>query len=121
VSGGRSAPSCVASLPALAAAISNARAAGALVIYSVHPAPDTNILLDVAPVPDDPVFVAAPGGDKFFNSSLDDYLKQGGITTLVITGFSSNVGVLYTSGGALLRGYTVVVPEDGIGATTDLA
>src|SRR5207249_7050594 len=87
VSGGRSAPSCVASLPALAAAISNARAAGARVIYSVHPAPDTNILLDVAPMPDDPVFVAAPGGDKFFNSSLDDYLKQGGITTLVITGF----------------------------------
>ena len=89
-SSGRSAQSCVASLSAVAAGLAAARAANALVVYAVHPAPDNVILPDVAPLPDEIVFVAAPGGDKFFNSSLDDILKQGGITTLVITGFSSN-------------------------------
>src|SRR5579862_8443506 len=94
--------SCVAALPAAEAGLSAARAANVLVVYSVHAAPDNNILADVAPMPGDPVFVAAPG-DKFFNSNLDDILKQAGINTLVITGWSSNIGVLYTAAAATQR------------------
>ncbi len=113
-------PSCVASLSAVAASLSVARAANVVVVYSVHPGDDNKILPEVAPMPDDPIFVAVPG-DKFFNSNLDDILKQAGITTLLITGTSSNSGVLYTAAGAIQRGYTVVVAEDGISAATDLA
>lgn len=113
-------PSCVASLPAEEAGLSAARAAKARVVYSVHPAADNNILPDVAPMPNDPVFVAVPG-DKFYDSNLDNILRQAGITTLVLTGFSSNNGVLYTAAGATECGYTVVVAEDGIAAATDLA
>lgn len=112
-------PSCVAALPAVATGLSAARAANSLVVYSVHPGSDNEILPDVAPMPDDPIFVALPG-DKFFNSNLDDILKQAGVTTLVITGTSSNSGVLYTAAAANRRGYTVVVVEDGIAGASDL-
>ena len=113
-------PSCIAALPAVADALASAREAGALVVYSVHPAPDNVILPDVAPLPSETVFAAVPG-DKFFNSSLDELLKQHGTTTLVLTGVSSNNGVMYTAGAAIQRGYTVVVATDGIAAATDLA
>jgi nicotinamidase-related amidase len=114
-------PICVATLPAVAAGLAAARAANALVLESTHLPPDIEILPDVAPAPGDIVFAAPPGGDKFFNSDLDDILKQAGIKTLVLTGQSSNQGVLYTASAAGQRGITVVVAEDGISATTDLA
>jgi len=59
--------------------------------------------------------------DKFFGTDLDSILKQHGITTVVVTGTSSNGAVLYTSFSAAERGYTVVVAEDGISADTDFA
>jgi nicotinamidase-related amidase len=113
-------PICVATLPAVADGLKAARAAKAFVVYSVHPADDNKILPNVAPMPSEPIFVAVPG-DKFFNSTLDDLLQQAGATTLVLTGISSNSGVMYTAGAAIQRGYTVVVAEDGISAGTDLA
>lgn len=114
-------PSCVSTtLPAVAAGLTAARANNALVVYSVHLAPDNTILGDVAPMPRDTVFSALPG-DKFFDSNLDFILRQAGTTTLVLTGVTSNSGVLYTVAGAIQRGYTVVVAEDGINAATDLA
>lgn len=113
-------PKCVATLPAVAAGQAAARAANALVLESIHLPPDIEILPDVAPAPSDIVFAALPG-DKFFNSNLDDILKQAGIKTLVLTGQSSNQGVLYTAAAAGQRGITVVVAEDAISATTDLA
>jgi nicotinamidase-related amidase len=113
-------PMCVATLPAVSAGLTSARAAKARVIYSVHLAPDNDILADVAPMPDELVFAAIPG-DKFFDSNLDYVLRQAGTKTLVLTGVSSNSGVMYTAAAAVQRGYTVVVAEDGIAAATDLA
>jgi nicotinamidase-related amidase len=52
--------------------------------------------------------------DKFINTTLDDILKAKGIKTAVIVGSASNGAVLYTSFGANIRGYTVVVAEDGM-------
>jgi nicotinamidase-related amidase len=91
-------------LPNVAAALAATRGENALVIYSVHPAPDNNIMPDVGPMPDHPVFVAIPG-DKFYNSDLANILKQSGITTLVSSGVSSNIGVLYTAGTAAQRSH----------------
>jgi nicotinamidase-related amidase len=112
-------PNCLNALPGVENGLAAARAANALVVYSVHPAPDSNITPEVAPATGDPIFVAIPG-DKFFNSNLDTILRQAGISTLVLTGSSSNVGVLYTAGAAIQRGYTVVVAEDGIVSASDL-
>jgi nicotinamidase-related amidase len=113
-------PICVATLPAVANGLNAARAANAHVVYAVHLAPDNIILADVAPMANEPIFAAVPG-DKFFDSNLDYILRQAGITTLVISGVSSNSGVMYTAAAAIQRGYTVVVAEDGIAASTDLA
>lgn len=113
-------PTCVNALPAIASGLTSARSANALVIYSVHPAPDDVIMSDIAPLPDDPVFTAVPG-DKFFNSDLDQILNESGRTTVVLSGISSNSGIMYTAAAAIQRGYTVVVAQDAIFAASDLA
>jgi nicotinamidase-related amidase len=43
---------------------------------------------------------------------LDEVLKVKGISTLILTGWKVSGSVTYTSVGATLRGYTVVVPVD---------
>jgi nicotinamidase-related amidase len=107
---------CVASLPAAAALLARARAAGATVIYCETPAPGSQILPQVAPQPGDPVVEAH--ADKFFGTDLDQILKSRGIETLVVVGTATNGAVLYTTLEANLRGYTVVVPEDGVSAAS---
>lgn len=107
-------PSCVASLPAAAALLAKARAAGAAVVYSQTPAAGSEILPPVAPEPSDPVVIAR--ADKFFNTALDQILSSRGIQTLVVVGSATNGAVLYTTFEAMLRGYTVVIAEDGTSA-----
>ncbi len=104
--------SCVASLPALAALLKKARDAKVPVVYSDTPTAGSTILAEVAQQPDDPKVTGR--ADKFFGTNLDDLLKQKGIKTVVIVGSASNGAVLYTSFGANLRGYNVVVAEDGM-------
>ena len=57
--------------------------------------------------------------DRFYNTDLDEALKAKGITTLVLTGWKISGSVTYTSVGATLRGYTVVVPVDATSDATD--
>ena len=111
-------PACVATLPAVSAALSAARSATVPVFYSS--VGTGNILPDVTPAAGDTV-VKSFGADKFYNTDLDAMLKAAGVTTLVITGTSSNGAVLYTGYEAAARGYTVVVGEDGISAGSDFA
>lgn len=110
-------PGCVASLPAIASGVTAARAGGALIVYSNTPG--GNILPDVLMMPSDPVVTS--GADRFYNTDLDNILKQNGISTVVLVGTSSDGAVLYTAFGAAERGYTVVVAEDGLSAGTDFA
>lgn len=107
-------PSCLASLPAAAALLAKARAAGATVIYSETSTPGSQILSQVAPQPGEPVVKAH--ADKFFGTDLDQILNSRGIETLVVVGTVANGAVLYTTLEANLRGYTVVAAEDGISA-----
>ena len=73
---------------------------------------------EVAPAPGDPV-VKSYAQDRFHNTDLDNTLKAKGITTLILTGWKVSGSVVYTSVGATLRGYTVVVPTDASLAATD--
>lgn len=104
--------SCVASLPALAALLKKARDAKVLVVYSDTPTAGSTILPEVSQLPDDPKVTGR--ADKFIGTNLDDILKGKGIKTAVVVGSASNGAVLYTSFGANLRGYNVVVAEDGM-------
>lgn len=111
-------PSCMQGMiPRIATLLPQARAAGAYVIYSVPPS-GSPVLSEVAPAPGDPSFVGQ-AQDRFYNTNLDDMLRAHGITHLVLAGWRANGSVLYTSVGATLRGYTVVVPVDGTSAARD--
>ncbi len=110
-------PGCVASLPAVAAFLGRARGANVEVVYSLTTAPGAIILPEVAPHGDEPR--VASSADKVFDTELNEILVNAGIDTVVIVGTAASGAVLYTSFGASTRGYTVVVAEDGISATTD--
>lgn len=109
-------PTCVANLPAAAALLARARAAGALVVYSNTGSAGAQILPQVAPQPGDPVVIAH--ADKFFGTNLNQILSSHGIQTLVVVGTAANGAVLYTTFEANLNGYTVVVAEDAVSANS---
>ncbi len=109
-------PNCVAMLPTIAKLVDAARAAGVFVLYTTGAAP-TTVLAAAKPDPMDPV--VAGGQDKFWESGLDEFLNERGINTLVLAGWRANGSVMYTSFGATLRGYTVVVADDAIAAPAD--
>jgi len=57
--------------------------------------------------------------DKFTSGELQPLLEERGIKTLIITGSSSNVAVLYTaSAAARVYRYDIVIPMDGINAAS---
>lgn len=107
-------PACIATVPAIAALLKKARDAKVPVVYSttVNPAGPPPILAAVAPLADEPTVVAR--ADKFIDTNLEELLKQRNATTLVVVGSAANGAVLYTSFHANVRGFTVVVAEDGI-------
>ena len=75
-------------------------------------------LPQVAPAPDD-IKVVSTAQDRFYNTDLDKELKAKGITTIILVGWKVSGSVTYTSVGATVRGYTVVVPVDTTAAATD--
>ncbi|MCX7310923.1 MAG: isochorismatase family protein [Hyphomicrobiales bacterium] len=98
-------------LPAIVALLARARAAGVAVAYGTRAVNMATWLPEVAPAPGD-IKVENQAQDRFYNTDLDAKLKAKGITTLILTGWKVSGSVTYTSVGATLRGYTVVVPID---------
>jgi nicotinamidase-related amidase len=70
------------------------------------------VMARIAPQPADVVFSREQGLTGFFATGLDPYLRNTGVTTVVVTGVSLNIAVLGTAIEAMNRGYTVVVPTD---------
>ena len=54
------------------------------------------------------------GANKFYNSSLEQALKDKGIKTVIVTGTSAQGAVAGTSQGATERGFKAIVPVDGM-------
>ena len=112
-------PNCTGVMvPALTSLLARARKAGVFVLYSTREPESLSWMPEVAPAPGDPI-VKSYAQDRFYNTDLDKMLKAKGITTLILTGWKVNGSVLYTSVGATLRDYTVVVPVDASLAATD--
>jgi len=55
----------------------------------------------------------------FFETDLDQRLKERGVTYLTLVGVTTNICILFTAVDALMRGYEVVVPETCVAALTD--
>lgn len=112
-------PKCTGVMaPAIASLLEQARKAGVFVVYSTQTTSISRWLPEVAPAPGDPI-IASHGQERFYDTDLDKTLKAKGITTVILTGWKISGSVLYTSVGATLRDYTVVVPEDASLAATD--
>jgi len=107
-------PSCVASVPKIANLLKKARDAKVTVIYSLTTAAGSVVRTEVAPQSGDPTVTGR--ADKFFGTTLDQILKDKGVENAVVVGSAANGAVLYTTFGLNLRGYTVVVAQDGISA-----
>jgi len=105
-------------VPAIAALLKRARQAGIAVAYGTRASNTGTWLAEVAPAPGDIQF-ENQAQDRFYNTALDQTLKAKGITTLILTGWKISGSVTYTSVGATLRGYTVVVPVDTTSDATD--
>jgi nicotinamidase-related amidase len=95
--------------------VGEARAKGALIIYSVAVPGSVpgDVLKELAPAAGEQVLPPL-GPDKFINSDLEKTLKDKGIKTVVAMGTQAQTSVLHTGGEAALRGFKVVVPVDAM-------
>jgi nicotinamidase-related amidase len=72
------------------------------------------IVSPLAPHPTDVVSQRRHGLSPFHGTELEVVLRERGIRTVVVTGVSTDVGIPGACLEALNRGFTAVVPEDGV-------
>ena len=112
-------PNCTGKMvPAIASLLTRARQAGVTVAFGTRAPTMSKWLPEVLPAPGD-IKIESQAQDRFYNTDLDKTLKAKGITTLILAGWKVSGSVTYTSVGATLRGYTVVVPVDASLDATD--
>jgi nicotinamidase-related amidase len=115
----KSQPKCTGEmLPALVPLMARARKAGVVVAYGTRDRSMGNWLPEIAPAPGD-IKIINTEQDRFYGTDLDKALKAKGITTLIMAGWKVSGSMAYTSVGATVHGYTVVVPVDTTAASTD--
>jgi len=105
---------CSATVPNVKKLHDAARAAGAMVFYSLvggdNPTPAD--IVDPGIAPRDGEWVFQRGPDKFLGSGLEERLKARGIKTVIVCGTSAQGVVIGTGSGSAQRGYKVIVPVD---------
>ncbi len=110
-------PRCAVSVPKVAKLVADARAKGALIIFSVAvPNSTAADLLPNLPAANGEQVLPPLGPDKFIGSDLEKTLKDRGITTVIAMGTQAQTSVLHTGGAAALRGFKVIVPVDAMSA-----
>ena len=108
-------PRCAASVPKIAKLVADARAKGALVIYSIAGAGrDTGQHRAGAWACAGRNHPARARAGQIHRQRPGAELKAKGIKTLIAVGTQAQTSVLHTAGAAALRGFTVVVPVDGM-------
>ena len=105
-------------LPAMTPFMERVRKAGLIVAYGTRAQNMTHWLKEVAPAEGD-IKIVNTAQDRFYNTDLDKLLKAKGITTMIMVGWKISGSVTYTSVGAMIRDYTVVIPVDTTAASTD--
>jgi nicotinamidase-related amidase len=111
-------PRCLATVPTVKKLMDDARAAGAMVFYTLVGAGSATPadMVDPGIAPREGEWVFQRGPDKFLGSGLEQRLKDRGIKTVIVTGTSAQGAVVGVSSGAAQRGYQVIVPVDGMSA-----
>jgi nicotinamidase-related amidase len=112
-------PRCVATVPNVKRLHDAARAAGAMVWYSLVGSDGKATpadMIDPGFVPRDGEWARQNGPDKFLGSNLEEKLKARGIKTVVVCGTSFQGVGIGTGSGSAQRGYKVIVPLDCLSA-----
>ena len=113
-------PACMNSLQPMQGLLNTARQKKMLVVYTTFPGPKvTDILPQVAPLGKEPMITAFL--DKFLKTNLDAVLKKNHIKTVIVVGSATNGAVLFTAASSFFHGYNVVVPVDGVSASSPYA
>lgn len=113
-------PRCIASIPKVQKLLTEARARGVYVVYSLSAgAVAADIAKELMPLGVEPLVISGP--DKFLGTDLEKILKEKGIKTVIVTGTAAHGAVLYTASGAAFRGMQVIVPVDGMSAESTYA
>src|SRR5215470_3280040 len=108
-------PRCSEMVPNLRKLHDQARAAGAMLFYTlVGGGSPTAADVVEGLTPKEGEWVVQRGPDKFLGSPLEQRLKERGITTVIVTGTSAQGVGIGVGSGAAQRGYKVVVPVDGL-------
>jgi nicotinamidase-related amidase len=76
--------------------------------------PPAELVHELGPAPSDLVSSRLSGVSPFIGTSLDTWLRNLGVRTVVATGLSVNLGVLGLVIEAVNLGYQVVVPRDAV-------
>jgi nicotinamidase-related amidase len=112
-------PRCVATVPNVKRLHDAARAAGAMVWYSLVGSDGKATpadMIDPGFVPREGEWARQNGPDKFLGSNLEEKLKARGIKTVVVCGTSFQGVGIGTGSGSAQRGYKVIVPLDCLSA-----
>jgi nicotinamidase-related amidase len=105
-------------LPAMTPFMARVRQAGMTVAYGTREQNMSKWLPEVAPAAGD-IKIVNTAQDRFYNTDLDKALKAKGINTIIMVGWKVSGSLAYSSVGATLRDYTVVIPMDTTAAATD--
>ncbi len=76
--------------------------------------PSAELMPGIGVAPGDVVIERHHGVSPFSGTGLDAVLRERGVTTVVVTGVSLNIGVLGTVVEAVNLGYRAVVPTDAV-------
>ena len=76
------------------------------------PATVSPVVAPLSPRPEEVVFDRLHGMSTFYGTPIDPVLRDRGVTTIIPTGVSLNIGIIGTTIEALGRGYRVVVARD---------
>ena len=105
-------------LPAMIPFMERVRKAGLVVAYGTRAQNMSHWLREVAPAEGD-IKIVNTAQDRFYNTDLDKLLKAKGVTTMIMVGWKISGSLTYSSVGATIRDYTVVIPVDTTAAATD--
>ena len=108
-------PRCMATIPNVKRLHDAARAAGAMVWYSLVGSNGQATPADVIDqgfAPKEGEWARQNGPDKFLGSNLEEKLKARGIKTVIVCGTSFQGVGIGTGSGSAQRGYKVIVPLD---------